>query len=381
MFRDFASSSHARGWMFASEAEVEARRQSTHESALEGLAQSGPADPSGGEPLPPPPPREDGAILCAYYEVKLQELCRDENARDPSRFTYRVLCTAQTYYKRFFLQVSPMEEEPRCVMLAALYLAGKVEEERIQLPDLVPKYAKLPPETLLALELRLMEVLRFQLCVRSPFRCLTGLLQDLHAGVVAGSAGQGTASADVLDELEQLHQRAIDLVCRTLCADAPFLHSPQQIALAALLHAAPQEDGATARTSVDVRGWIESRFGGAPATSTGSGGAAVAGAASTLTGQLVRVQRAASHCRFDLEAEGTKARLKAIDASLRRLTRHMKRVEKARREKRAAAELDLRQQQHKQSSQRAPEADEAEGAAAKRRRLADAEVTAVKREI
>ena len=53
-------------------------------------------------------------------------------------------------------------------MLAAIYLAGKVEEERIQIGDLVPKYwEKCDKDALLAE--RLLETLRFQLVVRSPF--------------------------------------------------------------------------------------------------------------------------------------------------------------------------------------------------------------------
>ena len=43
------------------------------------------------------------------------------------------------YFKRFFLERSLMEEEPKSLMLAALYLAGKVEEERIDVDDLLPK--------------------------------------------------------------------------------------------------------------------------------------------------------------------------------------------------------------------------------------------------
>lgn len=310
--------------MFASVDDVIAKRQAAHAVALDKAATA--AGEVLSEPLPPPLPREDGELLCAHYERKLQEVCQDENARDPSRFTNRVLCTAQLYYKRFYLHVSPMEEDPKGVMLAALYLAGKVEEERIQVHDLVPKYAKqLQPEALLALELRLMEALRFQLVVRSPFRCLTGLLQDLHASV-----GPDSARPSVIHELQEMHQRSNELVCRMLRADAPFLYTPQQIALAALLPAPSQLDAAPHPSGeVDVRAWIERRFGDACGHESRSECDDVA----PLMEQLARLQQ--EGCRYDLNAEGIAARLKAIDAQLRRLVKHTQRVDKVWQERHA----------------------------------------------
>ena len=47
------------------------------------------------------------------------------------------------YFKRFFATVSLVEEDPKSLMIAALFLAGKVEEERIDIRDLLPKYS--PP--------------------------------------------------------------------------------------------------------------------------------------------------------------------------------------------------------------------------------------------
>ena len=46
-----------------------------------------------------------------------------------------------TYFKRFFLKVSLVEENPKHVMLAALFLAGKIEEERIAMDALLASCA------------------------------------------------------------------------------------------------------------------------------------------------------------------------------------------------------------------------------------------------
>lgn len=51
-------------------------------------------------------------------------------------------CAAQTFFKRFFLKVSVMEVDPKAMMVAALYLAGKVEEEVIEADHLLSTYHK-----------------------------------------------------------------------------------------------------------------------------------------------------------------------------------------------------------------------------------------------
>jgi len=165
-------------------------------------------------------------MLRCWYETKLQEVCREENSQDPTRFTDRVMFASLMYFKRFFLRASLMEEDPKHVMLAALLVAGKVEEERIEPDDLLPKYAKIKLETLLALELRVLEALSFQLVTISPFRALQGFLQDLQSECGGG-----------MHDLQQLHTLACDFIRRSLCADAPFLFTPQQLALAGLCEA------------------------------------------------------------------------------------------------------------------------------------------------
>ena len=87
------------------------------------------------------------------------------------------------YLKRFFLKASLVEADPKAVMLAALLVAGKVEQERIQIEDVVAlgqKGQKLTADELLAMELKLCQTMSFQLMVGSPYRALLGYLQDLR---------------------------------------------------------------------------------------------------------------------------------------------------------------------------------------------------------
>ena len=263
-------------------------------------------------------------MLRYWYEKKLQEVCQTENAEDSARFTDRVMFASLMYFKRFFLRISFMEENPSHVMLAAFLVAGKVEEERIEPDDLLPKYAKISHEALLALELRLLEALSFQLVTVSPFRQLQGFLQDL----------QSASGGGVQDELQQLHSDACTFINGALCTDAPFIFTPQQLALAAL-----QEAGAKAAPGgVDVAGWLAKRFqflgaadGGAAAVKSEGGGGGKAkgeaeeGGVALLLAQLEAVRssvQAATAAAPQEAADGS--RLKEVDERRKRLCRAIK---------------------------------------------------------
>ena len=296
---------------------------------------------------------EDEALLLLYCEKQLQDICRTENAtslskhKEPSRFTNRVLLSAQIYFKRFFLVVSPMEVAPYDMKLAAIYLAGKVEEERIQVSDLVPEYSKnLLPEGLLSLEMRLLEALAFQVITRSPFRCLSGLMQDLYDATARGAPQSAAAATESLD---RLHRASTDRICRALCTDAPFLYPPQQIALAALLAAHRAADRAEAAADeVNVGAWVEQRIAPGMATPDGS----VERPTAPLLERLSRIELGEPTFLgkpVDLNSEGIKKRVIRLDKQLRRLAkalhsgeeeRRQRAEEEQRRRKRALDERD-----------------------------------------
>ena len=209
--------------MFSS-ATVAAERQAAHDAFLAKLAAAEKEEGAG--PPPPPLPLEDGELLCAYYEKLLQTICLDEMrySAEDNKITFtgegvtapHILSSAQAFYKRFYLKASPMEEEPKNVILAAIYLAGKVENYRIEPNELLSKYApKLTHAAFLDLELTLMERLRFQLVVHSPFRCLSGLMNELQKSARggwietrfgSGSGGGGESGAPLLAELDRIKE-------------------------------------------------------------------------------------------------------------------------------------------------------------------------------
>ena len=333
MNADFTQTTHAKHWTFKNAEAIDELRRTTHEAAVVKLATAASSSSKGGSTSQEQwmaPPREDIDMLFIDYQKRLQGICRKENRADESRFTDRVLCTAQHYFKRFYLHVSPMEEDPKGIMLAAIYLAGKVEEERIQIGDLVPKYwEKCDKDALLALEQRLLETLRFQLVVRSPFRCLTGLLQDLYGEISSSS------SAAANEELNSLLRRASTRVAEALISDAPLLYAPQQVALAALLSAAKEVDAAAETDGsspkvggVHLHGWIKRRFSQSPPQPQQH---------EALMALLSEVERV-SGTRADLT--GKEDSIRSTGKKLSRISQLLKRVEKANKEKRAQAERE-----------------------------------------
>lgn len=74
---------------------------------------------SAGKKLRPPSLAEEAALL-KYYQGKARDMCRAFG------FPNKVQAAAVLFLKRFYLARSPLRHDPRHIILAAIYLAGKV---------------------------------------------------------------------------------------------------------------------------------------------------------------------------------------------------------------------------------------------------------------
>ena len=347
----FTQSTHARCWIFESAEALAAERAKARTAAAERVAAAAAA--AGGEAAPPPLSVEEEALVRQFFERNLQTLCKRENEKDPTRYTRRVAYAAQMYLKRFFLKASLVEADPKAVMLAALLVAGKVEQERIQIDDVVAlgqKGQKLTADELLAMELKLCQTMSFQLMVGSPYRALLGYLQDLREPPAA--ADEPLPESDI----GRLWDGAYAFIQKALTSDAPFLFAPQQIALAALLRA----DQADLVPVVDA--WLDRRFQflGAPPPADGAaadGAAAAAPPAAAAAAEAVaglRQRLAAVHAEVDgVDAQGEvdRARLKEIDGRRQAAHALLKQVKDAESEEEQQARRD-----HKKAKMEAREA-------------------------
>ena len=81
-----------------------------------------------------------------------------------------------------------------CVIHTSAICDLQVEEEKIELEYLLTKYySKLSAEELLNCEMRLLQAINFQMLVFSPYRALSGYLQDMQ-----GATGR-PSDADVIE--------------------------------------------------------------------------------------------------------------------------------------------------------------------------------------
>jgi cyclin H len=152
-----------------------------------------------------------------------------------------------------------------------LHLFAQVEEERIELADLT-RYSRLSSEReaaeklILANEESILATLGYEIVVRSPHRALGGFLASLRSrrrgtgygtgdGAVGmdGGAGAGGSSGDEpilgADAMAAIESKARDFISHALCADAPLLFSPQQLAMVGVVRGA-------AAAGVDLRVWL-----------------------------------------------------------------------------------------------------------------------------
>ncbi|KAH1203238.1 Cyclin-H1-1 [Glycine max] len=136
---------------------------------------------------------EEEQCIKVFYENKLQEVYNN------FRFPHKIQATALIYFKRFYLQWSVMEHQPKHIMLTCVYAACKIEENHS---------------------------LEFDLIVYAPYRSVEGFINDVEEFCNAGD--------DQLEMLKTLQETARFEVDKMMLTDAPLLFPPGQLALAAL---------------------------------------------------------------------------------------------------------------------------------------------------
>mgnify|MGYP003688739641 CR=1 len=92
---DYAQSSQARHWTFSRE-DVRRMREKVRSRVLDKLSRAGPSNDQ--HEWPEMLSVEDEVLLQRCWHYKLQDMCREETARTPERFTPRVMVRTFTLY-------------------------------------------------------------------------------------------------------------------------------------------------------------------------------------------------------------------------------------------------------------------------------------------
>ncbi|PSC75630.1 cyclin-H1-1 isoform X1 [Micractinium conductrix] len=187
-------------------------------------------------PPPEPPSLSDELSLLRFYGTRVQHVCRE------LRLPRRVLGAALTYLKRMYLSLSCLEQDPQQLLLTCLYLACKIEEHYISAAEL-GRLTGVPPELILRTELTALQALKFDLIVHSPYKAVEGFFEDIKEAALAAGSSEAAAAAEGLDagmstlapeQLERVRAAAYAAADALMLSDAPLLHAPGRLALAAL---------------------------------------------------------------------------------------------------------------------------------------------------
>ncbi|TKY52231.1 Cyclin-H1-1 protein [Spatholobus suberectus] len=162
---------------------------------------------------------EEEQCIRVFYENKLQEVCNN------FRFPHKIQATALIYFKRFYLQWSVMEHQPKHIMLTCIYAACKIEENHVSAEEL-GKGISQDHQMILNNEMIVYQSLEFDLIVYAPYRSLEGFINDMEEFCNAGD--------NQLEMLKTLLETARFEVDKMMLTDAPLLFPPGQLALAAL---------------------------------------------------------------------------------------------------------------------------------------------------
>ncbi|CAJ2628699.1 cyclin-H1-1 isoform X1 [Trifolium pratense] len=162
---------------------------------------------------------EEEQCIKVFYENKLQEVCNNFH------FPHKIQATALIFFKRFYLQWSVMEHQPKNIMLTCIYAACKIEENHVSAEEL-GKGISQDHQMILNNEMIVYQSLEFDLIVYAPYRSVEGFTDYMEEFCNAGE--------DELQMLKALQNTARLEVDKVMLTDAPLLFPPGQLALAAL---------------------------------------------------------------------------------------------------------------------------------------------------
>eukprot|EP00842_Homolaphlyctis_polyrhiza_P004477 jgi/Hompol1/502/HPOL_005332-RA len=252
----YEQTSQFRHWMFTAEELLERRIKVNEDGIRRMLAafeletqlakESG--EPVPETPQPQPLTWQEQLDYCRFFERKISDYCA------VFRFDKTVQATATIFLKRFYLNHTVMDYDPKSILIACLFLSTKVENSTIPLDDFLAKIPKSPSASTMAeLEFVISKGLNFEYAVHHPFWALHGLFLDVQTFIQATQPR--TKHADLIKRFYKAFNEATDLVKASLVSDVSLIYMPSQIALAAMM----DKTDANGITSV-LEAYLEDRF-------------------------------------------------------------------------------------------------------------------------
>lgn len=157
--------------------------------------------------------------LINFYSKKVQVIAQHLN------LPTEVVATSITFFRRFYLENSVSEYDPKNLVHTTIFLACKSENYFISV-DSFAKKAKSSRDAILKYEFKLLESLKFSLLNHHPYKPLHGFFLDIQT-VLHGKVD--------LKYMGQIYDRCKKRITDALLTDVVYLYTPPQITLAILL--------------------------------------------------------------------------------------------------------------------------------------------------
>ncbi|KAI8850498.1 hypothetical protein BC829DRAFT_442103 [Chytridium lagenaria] len=176
---------------------------------------------------------EEQHKMCLFYETKIVSYCKVFKFDNDGT----VQATAITFFKRFYLNNTIMDYDPKLILLTCLFLAAKVENSHMPLTDFLAKVPRAPPaEMILELEFILCKGLGFHFMVQPLKWPLHGLFLDMQAYLLSKyTNAKSVELRDGLAKLANSYAAAIETGQKWLHTDLVFTHWPSQVAMSCFL--------------------------------------------------------------------------------------------------------------------------------------------------
>ncbi|CAG0919965.1 unnamed protein product [Notodromas monacha] len=224
----FHETNQYKNWMFDNVEEIDVLRREAHKRSVQKLVERRNVRPS--EIDASLLNYDESMVILRHYEYSLHDFCRTFSPPMPMA----VIGTSYHYFKRFYLFNSPMDFHPKEILVTCVFLASKVEEFNVSIREFVQNIRgdkEKAIDIILSLELLLMQQLSYQLQIHNPYQSAYGFMLDLK------NRWNG------LENVELLQPAIEEFISTTYRTDAPFIYSPSQIALAAVVDSARRNNG------------------------------------------------------------------------------------------------------------------------------------------
>lgn len=208
-------------------------------------------------------------LLVAFYVAKIPSLLGPFAQNQYLRRDIKATATAALLFRRFFLSNSVMLHDPKHMLVAAAFMATKVEDCQTQVHHLEEgtklMNTSVCQSDILRAEYILLGGINCDLLCFHPYKAVLAFTEDLRT-FLKGDKGRELASFPngedrpiIGQDLSPMHSAARALVDDVMVSDIPFLYSPGQIGLAALM-VSNEEINKPEVPKIDLLGYIEYRF-------------------------------------------------------------------------------------------------------------------------